>query len=339
MKSLPALPPAAALAALALALAAPADAQRQGGEAARQKDAEMAKLLCEADPTRAALAVHNRYNLMPGLDTAEIVGQLESAPPELTFIVRYADYGRSKQRLETTDLMISQHAALASSIQRLNESRDYERQVQNALKRSGPAPFAACPCFDSMGEQLKQQKAALEVQNNLLKRTYEENQKEACAALKASTFKPPEKPVSAAAAVATRVSGPDLSKFGGFSINDGQITTVGTAGYSGSYTWSDPPMTVGPDGFSMEVSVTANADDGQRFSTGISVKSGFGIERADAFLSNKAEIDVLAQNGRPQTKTVTLKITPPTNIVKGEKYYLVIGAFYGPHATYTFIAK
>lgn len=39
------------------------------------------------------------------------------------------------------------------------------------------------------------------------------------------------------------------------------------------------------------------------------------------------------------TESVSFWVKPPAKPVKGQKYTLAVGAFYGPSVTYTFVAK
>jgi hypothetical protein len=101
--------------------------------------------------------------------------------------------------------------------------------------------------------------------------------------------------------------------------------------YSGEYTWSQPPGSIGPQGFQITLSVTSSADKGQRHATGINMTGNFDFD------PTPPSVEIMAEGDR-RRKSQVYTVKPRASYASGDEVRLTIGAFYGPSVTYTYKA-
>jgi hypothetical protein len=115
-----------------------------------------------------------------------------------------------------------------------------------------------------------------------------------------------------------------------WSVSDGYISLDG-GHYSGEYNWSQPPGSIGPQGFQVTLSVTSSADKGQRHATGISMTGNFDFD------PTPPSVEIMAEGDR-RRKSQVYTVKPRASYASGDEVRLTIGAFYGPSVTYTYKA-
>lgn len=115
-----------------------------------------------------------------------------------------------------------------------------------------------------------------------------------------------------------------------WTVSDGGIGLDG-GHYSGEYKWSQPPGSIGPQGFQVTLSVTSSADKGARHNTGISMTGNFDFD------PTPPSVEITAEGDR-RRKSGTYTVKPRASYVSGDEVHLTIGAFYGPTVTYIYKA-
>lgn len=101
--------------------------------------------------------------------------------------------------------------------------------------------------------------------------------------------------------------------------------------FEARYQWTDPPQQVGPEGFELIMTVSAQSAPRGNLAAGMSVVGG-GFELDPGGTS--ATFQVVSEGGSAQTRTLKVKVKPPKNPNPSGDYYLKIGANYYAGFTY-----
>lgn len=141
-------------------------------------------------------------------------------------------------------------------------------------------------------------------------------------------------------AVAVDQAGPE------WTVADGSITYKQYDGEhlsSGTFSWSSPPGTIGPQGFTVTMSVSAQTGKKQRYAPGIGI-SGEGVELVASAADRtplehpQRSVIVLSEAGQGASGSLTVHVMPRANYYQGEVVKVRIGAAFGPGVTYEYVA-
>ena len=117
----------------------------------------------------------------------------------------------------------------------------------------------------------------------------------------------------------------NLKPSGGWSwvADGGKMTLTHPSIGQQSFSWTDPPKQIGPDGAEITLTVESRSNPNGSALAGLSVKGDFVVTPTPAHVEARSEKQKPASN----SLTVTLKIPPGFS---GRELQLIIGADYGP---------
>lgn len=130
---------------------------------------------------------------------------------------------------------------------------------------------------------------------------------------------------------------PDAAIPGQFpEVTSGHINSIDPSygNYSSDHTWSAPPATIGPDGFTLTLQVQAENKAGSGITAGTQA-SGTGFDFAPSDASAWARV---AANGQPGSESSSLSVTvkPSSYLTPGATAELRVSAAYGPGVVYRY---
>jgi hypothetical protein len=316
-------------------------AQRQALAAYHEK-----LCLLSESPDDVVKAVYAHYGLKEdGSDLWAKALSTRPLPADLQLAVLRKQLDEEEHRLDVVERAGEHAKQLKALLDENNKVLLNQQRLHNSYKEMGVAvsdsasePYPPCDCIDNPASRLQFDLQVGDVGVRSLTKAYEAKLKEACNAILELADTEPARAVPDAQAQLVLEGPPQWDQFGGYTIKEGEIATEGTVGYSGKYTWRPLPKNVGKDGFAVRISVDAKADKGHRFDTGIGVKVGEGLV-IEGKEGSTVELKAFAEDGKTASDTMWLMVKLPATVVKGQKYYVDIGAFYGPHVVYTFIGQ
>jgi hypothetical protein len=108
---------------------------------------------------------------------------------------------------------------------------------------------------------------------------------------------------------------------------------------TGEYTWSSPAATIGPQGFSMQLTASCNSVRDNTFATGIGMLPGNFDAYVDGKPTSRIEVPVNCGRGEGKSASVTVQVVPRASYAEGDMAEIAVGPFWAGSVRYSYKAR